>query len=251
MLAYMNQESWAETIPTGRVVLLTLLGSMLKTGREMPKIAPCGVFTVDYNAEVITTDPRASFSMFNGRSPTTLDHSYRWSTCRTHSTLVFGACALIPKSLHALLAFALAGWCSILPVLAQACPCYSARSGISVCCDSGQPAADPAPARKTCCASCVARPVEAGPELAIAEIRPDHSEDQPRNCRCDQPSEFQLFRAQLSDPEWPILCTAQPLNVLVAWPDPPVQTEWVSFRRSVHPHLDHQQKLSTLGVWRL
>lgn len=153
---------------------------------------------------------------------------------------------LIPSTLHTLTALALAGCCSISPVLARVCPCYSAQTCVAACCDSGQLLASLPRAERAGCGHFVTESVG-----FKSEIGGHHNEGQPWNCRCDQAFASQLFPARVSESRRLVLRVAQPMKMRVAWCSPLTQTDQVAVEESVSQRLSHQRKLTSLGVWRL
>ena len=153
------------------------------------------------------------------------------------------------------MAFALAGWCSILPVLAQLCPCYSVESGASACCYDGPATAAPATARQSCCGTCVPKPTKPTQSTtAFAHIHADHGEDHPWDCRCDQKAEFELFSAEVSLPKREVVRVLQPMQpmlTMAVWSEFQIRESFREIDRQLPGYLNQQRKLAELGVWRL
>lgn len=163
------------------------------------------------------------------------------------TNLILFGCALIRRTTHTLLCFVLAGWCSILPVLAQVCPCNPTHSSNADCCGNQPEPESATQIHASCCSSCVPHPASND-----SNNRLDQRESGPRDCRCDQAPEFLLFTAEVSEFEPQDGCVLQPAEMDLAWPSLPARLD--TSGDGVPPLrlcANHQRKLATLGVWRL
>ena len=149
-----------------------------------------------------------------------------------------------------LIAFSLAGWCAILPVLAQACLCYVAQPGTSACCDDGHSFANVRLVKNSCCHSCSTEHTDASNETGTDQ---NESSGQPFGCQCERTSEFELFSAKLTQQKQAKRLALRAMPMLLSWPKLCVQTNKLATDRPV-PFLipiPQQTKLASLGVWRL
>lgn len=151
---------------------------------------------------------------------------------------------MVPSVTRTLLTLALAGWCSVLPVMAQVCPCALVLPGTAVDTEIDQPVVKPRLAAKRCCEHCVVTPVSDAVGLG------SDRGDQDRTCQCDQLSTFQLFPAEVSKSKRQISVVVQPIGASTAWSVAP-QSDGGAFESPPPLVLPLQRKLASLGVWRL
>ena len=139
----------------------------------------------------------------------------------------------------------LAGWCSILPVFAQACSCSSETNVAKVASETGQPEKKAQLLEKSCCGHCFAKPASLSNESV-----PDQNNGHSWPCRCDQITSPQLFVAQVSESDVSPLDAGQSLFILTDCFAAAPRT-WIKVNTPPPFVLPHQRKLSQLGVWRL
>ena len=164
----------------------------------------------------------------------------------TETPQPFEPLILIP--VRTLIAFTLAGWCAILPVLAQACLCYVAQPGTSACCDDGHSFASVRLIKNSCCQSCSTEHTD-----APSGIRTSQSENsgEPTGCQCERTSEFEVFSAKLPQQKQVKRVALQAMPMPLSWAKLCDRTNNLATDRPVLSPVPQQTKLASLGVWRL
>ncbi|OUT55925.1 MAG: hypothetical protein CBB71_18885 [Rhodopirellula sp. TMED11] len=152
---------------------------------------------------------------------------------------------MIPSVARAAITLILAGWCAVLPVFAQLCPCTVAGPISSASADINPSSASLATAKKSCCGHCSAQPA---PDSAAIGWESD--DDQSAPCRCDDVSRFELFLAEVSNTDRSVSDAVEPLSTVAASIST-VEASEMTFERAPPFVLPHLRKLACLGVWRL
>lgn len=162
------------------------------------------------------------------------------------------------NSLRTLIAIALVGWSSILPVLAHACVCCSANGCVAAsCADGGSCNGDSCIStptiQATCCGCgvdaqvCVDTQVDRQPAISIGRSNGTN----PWGCRCEVSPEIELYATKVAESKQQSHRSFQSMPMVAVWQHPTGNVGRLDFNRPVLLLGNQQQKLATLGVWRL